>query len=563
MNRTITVRVIIPAMLIIGMIIGIAGCDKTSRDKTELQSLYAEIDEEIGKSQEYEKQHEQRLSTLKSSLSQTTDPVQQLVLLHSLTNGYTAFRSDSALLYVSRGEQLAESLGDSTEVVRFRIQKADIASHAGLFGEAHNMLESIDKSRLDSLQRQNLYMVYCSLYQYESEYMPDGEYSARSEKMRDIYTDSLLMLADPHSFRYLVNKANRDIKRGEASGVIESFTKKIGDYQPGDREYSILSSILADAYEAEGDSENHKLYLAKTIISDIRGARKENLAMRELAMQVFEDGDISRANHYVKSSLDDANFYSSRLRTAQSDRILPVIDKAYDKQQQLLQARMQGYIIALGCLLIIVFAAAVYIVRQWRRVREANQKEQQTNEELQRLSDRLIESNAALEKSNTALENINSELKKSARITEEYTGFFMEYSSLNISLLEKYHTVLRNLALQGNVKGILKKLDSDDIVNETIRAFYSKFDEAVLNIYPSFVERVNSLLREDGQVVLKPGEKLNTELRVLALMRLGIVDPNQMAHFLRCSITTVYTYRSRLKRRAKEPDDFDLRVMTI
>lgn len=562
MNLKKAGRLILPAVLMT-VIMGIAGCDNTTGEQSELQRLYAEIDEEIGKAQEYEKEHEQRLSNLKSSLAQTGDPFQQLVLLHSLTNGYTAFRSDSALLYVTRGEQLAESLGDSSEVVRFRIQKADIASHAGLFGEAHNMLESIDKSQLDSVQIQNLYMVYCSLYQYESEYMPEGEYSARSEKMRDIYTDSLLMLADPSSFRYIVNKANRDIKTGQASDVIESFTKKIEGYQPGDREYSILSSILADAYEAEGDSENYKRYLAKTIISDIRGARKENLAMRELAMQVFEDGDISRANHYVKSSLDDANFYSSRLRTAQSDRILPVIDKAYDKQQQRLQARMQGYIIALGCLLIIVFAAAVYIVRQWRRVREANQKEQQTNEELQRLSDRLIESNSALEKSNAALEHINSELKKSARITEEYTGFFMEYSSLNISLLEKYHTVLRNLALQGNVKGILKKLDSDDIVNETIRAFYTKFDEAVLNIYPSFVERVNSLLREDGQVVLKAGEKLNTELRVLALMRLGIVDPVQMAHFLRCSVSTVYTYRSRLKRRAKEPGEFDSRVMTI
>ena len=139
----------------------------------------------------------------------------------------------------------------------------------------------------------------------------------------------------------------------------------------------------------------------------------------------------------------------------------------------------------------------------------------------------------------------------------------MEYSSLNISLLEKYHAALRNLALQGNVKGILKKLDSDEIVNETIKAFYSKFDEAVLNIYPSFVEKINMLLVEEGRIQLKPGEKLNTELRVLAVYRLGISDPDQIAHFLRCSVSTVYTYRSRLKRRAIDPETFDSKIMEI
>lgn len=551
-----------PAVLMI-LIVSIAGCNTEGSREAELEDLYAEIDDKIARTQEYEKQHESRLNVLKAELSQTSDTAETLVLLHGLTQGYQAYNSDSALVYVTRGEHLAKELGNSPEVGRFLILKADIASHAGLFGSAHDMLESIDRSRLDSLQLENLYSVYCALYQYESEFVPDGEYTARAEHMRDVYTDSLLMIAKPTSFNYIVNKSNRGIKTGQAERVIKTLTRYLLIYRSGEREYSILASILANAYKAVGDMHNYKRYLAMTVISDIKGATKENLAMRELAMQVFEDGDISRANHYVKVSLDDANFYASRLRNAQTNQILPIIDKAYDREQKHLQGRMRAYLIVMSCLLVILFVAVTYIVRQWRKVKDANRKEQQSNEELQRLSDRLLESNTALEKSNAALEHINTELKKSGRITEEYTGLFMEYSSLNIALLEKYHTALRNLALQGNVKGILKKLDSDDIVNETIRAFYTKFDEAVLNIYPSFVERVNSLLREDGKVVLKPGEKLNTELRVLAVMRLGILDPDQIAHFLRCSVSTVYTYRSRLKRRAIDPEEFESRVMVI
>lgn len=539
------------------------GCSDPYNRPPDLLDLYAEVDSEIRASREYMDQREHRIRRLRKSLAEADVPARRLDILFRLTDEYQSYNCDSALHYVTEAERIARELGSAGDVSRCMITKADIASHAGLFAEANEVLAQIDRRDLDANTLSRLYGVYCALYQYETEYVPDGEFSARATQLRDAYTDSLMLSSSHDSFDYLINLANRDIMEGRAAKVIPVMEDNLRNYRSGERPYSILASILANAYKSLGDSHNYKKYLAITVISDIRGATKENMAMRDLSTQVFEEGDIERANRYVKFSLDDANFYASRLRNAQSSSVLPVIDKAYDRQQHRLHTRLRAYLYSMAALLLLVIAAIAYSVRQWKSVAEANRKVSRTNDELQSMSDRLLQANAALEQTNVALAHSNDELKKSARITEEYTGLFMEYSSVNISSLEKYHTVLRNLALQGNIKGVLKKLDSDEIVNETIKVFYSKFDEAVLNIYPSFVERVNSLLRDDGKIALKPNEKLNTELRVLAVMRLGISDAEKIAGFLRCSVSTVYTYRSRLKRRAIDPETFESRIFTI
>ncbi len=280
------------------------------------------------------------------------------------------------------------------------------------------------------------------------------------------------------------------------------------------------------------------------------------MAIRALATQVFEDGDIDRANHYLKVSFDDANFYSARMRNAQSSRMLPVIDKAYDTRQKELQARQRIMLYIISGLLLLVIIGILFILKQVKRIKQANRRVSKSNEELSTMSEKLREMNATLEKTNEAL-------KKSNHTTEEYAGLFMEFCSINISSLQKYHLALRNLAVQGNVKGILRKLDSIDVTADVLKTFYSKFDEAILNIYPSFVEKVNGLLTPDGQIALKTDERLNTELRILALIRIGITDSEKISQFLRCSISTIYTYRSKLKRRALHPDTFEDEIMDI
>jgi len=532
-----------------------AGCHNGVNGKADLKQLYAEVDEEISRSNIYETEKNRRIEQLKQNLGKVDNDRSRLVVYDNLISEYQSYVCDSALKFVEDARMLAEQVGDRRTEMRLLLKKADIASHAGLFTEAHEILSDINESQLDSTLKTAYYSALCALSQYETEYLPAGEYTVRSREYRRRYTDSLMRVSAPGSFEYITNWADEtmSVKPEEVQRKLEEELKK---YNSGTREYSIIASTLARAYAETSNTDLQKAYLALTVISDIKGTIKENMAMRELATKVFEDGDIERANLYMKSSLDDATFYAASMSSAQSRRMLPVIDSAYAARQNSQQKHQSMLITIISILLAIAVTGIVVILRQMRHIKNANKHVQRSNEELSAMS-------TQLKQANEALAETNNELRKSNRTAEEYAGLFMDFCSVTISNLQKYHLTLRTLALQGNVKGILKKLDKSDASSETLRTFYQKFDDAILNLYPQFAEKVNELLREDGQIVLKTGERLNTELRILALMKIGLGDSVQTAEFLRCSLSTVYTYRSKLKRRAIEPEEFESRIMAI
>lgn len=532
-----------------------AGCTPGGDREAELNRLYAEIDKEIERSHIYETEKDRRIEQLRHNLVNVDNDHSRLVIYDDLVAEYQAFVCDSALKYVEEARKVAEQSGDRKTQLRLQLKKADIASHAGLFTEAHEILSDVNETDLDSALKESYYSTYCALSQYEMEYLPEGEYTFRSREARRQYTDSLMRVSGPDSWSSLTNWADETL-HSNPQEVKERLERELSKHKEGTRKYSILASTLARAYEASGDRMMQKIYLAKTVISDIKGCVKENMAIRELATKVFEDGDIERANLYMKSSLDDATFYAASMSGAQSGRMLPVIDNAYATRQQSQQKHLQALIFMTSLFLAMALAGMFIIFRQMRRIKETNKLVQESNDELSAMSAQLQEANSALAKSNT-------ELKKSNRTAEEYAGLFMGFCSVTISNLQKYHLALRTLALQGNVKGILKKLDKSDVSTETLKTFYQKFDDAILNLYPNFADRVNELLASEGRITLKSGERLNTELRILALIKIGLGDSEQMSEFLRCSLSTVYTYRSKLKKRAINPDEFENQVLAI
>lgn len=363
-------------------------------------------------------------------------------------------------------------------------------------------------------------------------------------------------MAPEGSLNSIINLAPEMQRHGQTDAAIDMLKQRLEQYTCGSREYSIVASILAYLYKTLGETDLYKRYLAYSTISDIRGVVKENMAIRELATIIFDEGDIERANRYLKKSFADANFFAARMRNAQSSRMLPVIDEAYNEKQHHLQTLLSRQITAITILAVILILALLFILKQFKTLKRASDNVSRSNLELSQLSDRLAETNARLETK-------NDELRASNAIKEEYAGLFMEYCSTTISTLQHYHQSLYVLSLQSSKAALVKKLESSDMIDRALKEFYAKFDVAILNIFPSFVEKFNELLRPDGKTTLKPSELLNTELRVFALIRIGISDSAKIAQFLRCSITTVYTYRSKLRKRAISPDTFEADVMKI
>lgn len=523
----------------------------------ELQELYSRLDTEISRSEIYEKEKEARISRLKKEYDLTGDSHRRTMIIDSLIYEFAAYNADSTLYYISYNLRRPDLRNHPGEYTRNMIKRLDQYAHAGLFSDALTVINSIPRDSLTEDLLEEYYSACCATYQYLSEYTSEHETSKEYEVKRNIYTDSLKQVVKPGSFNHLVYVMSEKARNGEPAEAIEGIKKHLEEYPSGTREFSILASTLSYICKSNGMDEEYKRYLVLSAISDVQAAVKENMSFREVATVMFEEGDVERANLYLKKSIADANFYSALMRNAQSSKMLPVIDDAYSSLQNGLTKRLR-IMVAVSCLLLVILGITVfYIFKQLRNIRRANEKARRANEELSNLSAKLKEMNSELEERNRELGEYN-------RTKEEYAGLFMEFCSSAILTLQRYQQSLRVSAAQGgNRAALMKKLESSEISDQLLKNFYVKFDEAILNIYPSFIEKFNALLVPGEQVVLKSGELLNTELRLFALIRIGIDDSAKIAQFLRCSISTVYTYRSKMRKRAVNPEDFEREVKNL
>lgn len=526
-------------------------CNKSSKvDKPELQDYYAMLDAEIEKSKEYEDQKNNRITAYKRDYDLSTDKKHRTELINKLIEEFDEYNADSALYYISYNLKRPAVKDIPGEYTRLLIKKGDVYAHAGLFADAFATLQSIPRDSLTIDLLDEYYTTYCALYQYLTEYTSEHQTALEYDKRRSIYADSLSRVIKPESFNHLVFIMTEKARNGDTDTAIQTISKHLEEFQSGTREYSILASTLADIYKTAGFKDDYKRYLILSAISDIRGAVKENMSFREVATVMFENGDVERANRYLKKSIADANFYSAIMRNAQSIKMLPVIDEAYMSVQNKLTNELRAMVWVSSILLLILLVTLVFILKQIKSLRRAKDNISVAAEELSHVSGQLREANHELKVKNDEL--------------HEYAVLFMEYCSSTISSLQHYQQSLRKLTVQGgNRNALLSKLESTEMVDQLLKDFYRRFDEAILNIYPSFVEKFNKLLKPDEQIVLKSGEILNTELRLFALIRLGIDDNAKAAEFLRCSTSTVYTYRSKTKKRALDPDNFENDVRNL
>ncbi|MDE6226032.1 MAG: hypothetical protein K2M63_00775 [Muribaculaceae bacterium] len=555
------------------------GCRRSNvDDDSSLQTLYQNLDREIAGCEVYDNKKEERIAELRRGFNVEKDAAKQTEILKYLAYEFNSYNADSALYYVEKCLKHPYIQGNEQETLSLIIRKADIFAHAGLFPDALETLGNLSRTDIPDNLLEDYYSTYCALYQYLSEYTAEHGRSTDYEHMRTIYADSLRQVTRPGSFNDLIYVMTEKARKGEEEAAISALKNELSKYQPGMREYSILASTLAYINKTVGNDAEYKRNITMSAISDVKGSVKENMSFREMATMMFEDGDVDHANYYLKKSIADANFYSALMRNAQSSKMLPVIDEAYSSRQKQLTSRLRTMMWCSIILSAILIVTVFFILKQFRKLREANRKIRQANEELSDLSDKLKESVNQLAEMNTRLGETNNELAdknseladknrlllESNRTKEQYAGLFMEYCSSAISSLSSYQKSLKVLAAQGgNRASLLKKLDSSEISEEMLKRFYQMYDEAILQLYPDFVEKFNNLLLPQERVSLKSGELLNTELRLYALIRMGIDDSAKIARFLRCSISTVYTYRSKMKKRALRPETFEEDVKEI
>ena len=521
-----------------------------SRDD-ELNALYQTLDSLVEHQPEIITQKKARIQVITDGLDNLKLTPEELFSLNNrLYDEYLAFNFDSALCYIKKNVDVQRTLGNPDLAAGSLIRMAHILAVSGLFDKADRMLDDIQTDLLSTERKVEYYNQRGELNLYRSEMAEYTPYFQEYTDSSQYYRQLILQIAPKDSYDYIFNQATYISEKGDNEAAIKMLEDYLPTLKQGERRYSIVTSTLAYFYSKDKEMHHQERYLLLSAISDMKGAILENNSLRRLSIILLERGDFKKAHDYLLCASNDAMLYGSRLRSMQAARISPLITQAYDTERARTQRRTNLLLMVISIIALLLVVTIVYTLSLIK-------KRHQANLEISRM-------NAELSLHNEEIESMNLQMKESNRIKDEYIGRFLELSSNLILKSEERSKVLNRLARDRKLENLYAELKSQKPFNESVHLFHQNFDTAFLNIYPTFISEINKLLTADNQFEIDENAgKLTTELRILALIRLNISDNQKIADILRSSITTIYTYRSKLKSRAISKDTFEDDVRRI
>lgn len=551
-------RIISTTILVLALSIEVSA--KSEKDSTIILLFDA-----LSRKDEYVRAKEQRIYDIKRLLQMPdiTDN-QRYNLYNRLQDEYHAYQIDSATLYLEKNMTLAKRLGNEQSLIDTKLMLCFMYWQNGRFFEAVQLLGTINRRELDTMPKNLLisyYNAHKRLFRYYADALSDknNDYYKRSR----LYADSLLMIATPETQDYnlwVAEKFTEENRTKEARAILLNL---LAHSTKEDHNRAILASILANIYKKEGNIEQQKRYYAISAICDIKNAVKENSSMQALALILFKEGNIDNAYHCIQSSMEDAVFCNSKFRTYEITKIFPIIDSAYQAKSLKQKRQLQRYLLIVSILSLLLVFAIAFIYLYIKRIANIRKELSYTNKRLKELNNDLQLSNEQYHLLNDKLLEVNRKLSETNLVKETYLAKFIELCSHYIEKLDHYRRTLSRYAREGKMNELNAELRSSQYINNELTNFFTNFDETFLRLYPTFIEEFNALFPEGERQSTKPGEIMNTELRIFALIRLGINDSSQIALFLRFSITTVYTYRSKLKNKSLFRDSFEEQIMKI
>ncbi len=523
-----------------------------------LDSILIRLDQTILRHEIYKNAREARIRVLKEKTVNAA-PVSLVAyqLNDSIFREYKSYMCDSAVHYLNKNVEIARKLHDREREYKSIFLLSSLLATAGMYQEAVDMLGDIRREQLPSSLIQDYYVCKEHVYREISGNSREPKSKRRYGDLSLAYRDSLL--------RILPEGVDKRIELQElvlrADGRMEDACRindaRLARVPFGSPEYALTSYQRAMIYRQEGNREKEKLYLALSSLSDVQSAITDHASLWMLADLLLKDGDIERAYHYIRFSWDETNRFRARSRSWQSADILSLIDKNYQATIEKKNGMLVTYLALISLLTLLLISAIIYIYRQMKHLAEARNHLQETNGQLKVL-------NGELHQMNARLQSANRQLSESNQIKEEYIGRFIKLCSTYIDKLDGYRRMVNKKVCAGQIEELAKITRSSNALNAELDELYKNFDTAFLHLFPNFVAQFNALLQEDEQIVLKRDELLNTELRIFALIRLGINDSSQIAEFLRYSVNTIYNYRAKVKNKAcVSRDDFENLVREI
>ncbi len=452
-----------------------------------------------------------------------------------LYNEYKSFNYHAAYHYSQQLQQIGKTLNDPVKIAYGKIKLGFILLSSGMFKETFDSLKTVKVDLLPDSARKEYYFLTARTYYDLADYDKDDHYTAIYNERAGRYVDSGTMLCKSNSFEFIYYQGLKSLKNGDTRKAVANLQSLLKDYKLTDHQFAVTASTLSDLYIRGGDTDHAIDLLMEAAITDVRSSTKEAAAMLNLAQLLNKSGDITHAYFFIKQAMDDAIYYGARQRKLQVSAILPVIAGETINSVEQQRLILFFYAALLTILLVIIY-------KQLQKLKLADKVIMDTNRNLQ-------ETNRKLNEANT--------------IKEEYIGYYFNLISVYINKLEKFKRSVDTKLITKRYDDIAMLVSNINLTKEREELFIN-FDQAFLKIFPNFVNDYNALFSEENRVKLLPNQLLNTDLRIFALVRLGINDTEKIAHILEYSVNTIYNYKARIKSKSiVHNDEFEHAIMAI
>ena len=525
---------------------------------SQTESWLLRLDSVIQQRQVFDAMKSKRLSEMykkKESLRSTSEI---LSFNTQMYDEYYVFDSDSAMNCVVQNLKIAQQTNNEPLIHEWRIKQSFVLAATGLLKESLDVMESLDVSRLSNENKIAYYNQMVYLYGHFGQYTGTGELQDYYIGLERQYNDSLHAIVTPSDPQYLWFGVWYLIGKGQQDVLKEQLQKKVSQSSLTTRYDAMAAYALARVYKENGNEDMFVRCLAMSGIADIRASNKDIASLQELAEFLVDQGEIIRAYNYINVCLQISQEYRNRVRAVSISRVYDRILQAFLDRDMDQRARLKKTNVALISLLVLLAIAIVFIVSSLLRLRKSRYRLHEVNKELKRRRSEIASANQHLKEANESLIDVNEKMKKaneqlreSNLVKEEYVGYVFAICSNYISKLEEFRKDINRKAKAKMLKEILSMTDKETVVQDELKEFYQNFDAIFLRLYPTFVEDFNALLNPEERIVPRKGELLNTDLRIYALVRLGISDSVKISEFLHCSPQTIYNNRLKVRNKSK------------
>lgn len=505
------------------------------------ENLLTELDEAIEEKSRFHREKERTIEQFKEKLASAKNAEEQYTLCGELFTLYLHYQADSALHYINKKLALLPLLNEAELKNEIIINRAEVMGMMGMYAESIEQLEQVVVSELDSSTLNYYYRTFRACYGWLADYTTHKEEKLKYIEKTNLYRDSVIATTN-NKIDKEISSAEKWVREGEASKALEALQALLRE-RPDLRQTVYINYTLSEVYDSLKQVDNQMSYLTKTALIDVKSATREYASLQKLAQLMYEQGDLTRAYRYLTCSMEDAVSCNARLRFIEVTQFFPIIDKAYKLQEQREKETARLLLISVS-LLSLFLLAAVFHLYHWMRKLSAMRR--------------------TLSTANKKLHAVNNALEQTGKIKEVYIAHYLDRCVSYLDKLEAYRRSLAKLAKTSRLEELFAAIKSEQFMKDERKAFYTEFDSSFLKLFPHYISAFNELLIEEARIYPKQGELLTTELRIFALIRLGVTDSNRIAHFLGYSLATIYNYRSKIRNKALgNKDNFEEEIMNL